>query len=93
MERRTALATAAAITMGVTSALFAVGAGTGVFGSAAATAPTPAVQAASTATNSTATGSSATNSASTVGATSGGHSDDQSRASSNQSQSRGESDD
>ena len=41
MERRTALATAAAITMGVTSALFAVGAGTGVFGSAAATAPTP----------------------------------------------------
>ena len=88
MERRTALATAAAITMGVTSALFAVGAGTGVFGSAAATAPTPAAPAASTATNSAATNSTATGSA-----TSGGHSDDQSRASSNQSQSRGESDD
>lgn len=88
MERRTALATAAAITMGATSVLFAVGAGTGVFGSAVATAPTPVVQAASTATNPT-----ATNSASTGSATSGGHSDDLSHASSDQNQNRSESDD
>ena len=47
MERRTALATAAAITMGATAALFTVGAGTGAFGSAAATASAPAVQTAS----------------------------------------------
>jgi hypothetical protein len=85
MERKTALATAAAITMGVTSALFAVGAGTGLFGSAA-TAPAPAVQAASNATN--ATKATATNTA-----TSSRHSDDKPQTSSNQTQSRGESDD
>jgi hypothetical protein len=87
MERKKALATAAAITMVTTSALFAVGAGTGVFGSAAPTPPTAAVQAASTATNST-----TTNSASTGSATSGGHSDDHSSGSSHETQIRGESD-
>jgi hypothetical protein len=93
MERKTALATAAAITMGVSSALFAVGAGTGVFGSAAASGPTPAVQAASIAANSTATNSTATNPSAASTATSGRHSDDQAPTSSNQSTSRGESND
>jgi hypothetical protein len=53
MQRKTALATAAAITMGVGSALFAVGAGTGAFGAApsAPTADVSQVRAASRATS------------------------------------------
>ncbi len=93
MERSKAVATAAAITMVVSSALFAVGAGTGVFGSRAPAPPAPPAQAASVTTNSTTTNSRTTSSASTGSTTVGGHSGDHSSGSSEQTQSRGESDD
>ena len=91
MERKTAIATAGAITMSVVSVLFAVGASSGALGSSTASSPTPVP--AVTSPSPSLTPTAASTPAATSRAVPERHSDDQVRPSPSGAGARSESDD